>query len=341
MTAVFLRPTAPYRLPLCFPRTAVRHHGNDEAGCEAPGLPGRQVAPSISRTASLTRAAAGLALALGCALAQAQSGTRSVLLVMPPQPAKLEQMAQSAAKALGNAAQARLVAADALDTALRAGGADLLVGVGSAGEQAARAQAGTARLMSCGAPTTALPGVMLEHEPAVQFAQLRRILPTARRVGLVFHVREGGARFDAAAQAARRAGLEAQALPVESAADVQPTVERAAHALDALMVLADAQVLSPQAARALLTVSMRQRVPLVGPAGSWARAGALYALEWDYEDLGAQCAEVALRLLGPRGQAPAALAPRRAALVINRRAAQHLKVPLTEDVLRSAESIHD
>ncbi|MDZ5459353.1 ABC transporter substrate-binding protein [Azohydromonas lata] len=290
--------------------------------------------------------ACGWAMALGCGLVLAQGATRTVLLVMPPQPGKLEVMAQSAARALASAAQVRLMPADAqpgagLEAAVRGGGVDLLVGVGAAGEQAARAQAGSVRLMSCGAPTTTLPGVMLEHDPAVQFAQLRRMLPTAHRVGLVLHAAEGSPRLDAALQAARRAGLELQPLPVESAADVQPTVERAASALDALMVLADAQVLSPQAARALLTVSMRQRVPLVGPAGSWARAGALYALEWDYEDLGLQCADVALRLLAPRGLGAAPLAPRRAALVINRRAAQVLKVPLAEDVLRSAESIHD
>lgn len=307
-----------------------------------------RLCPAPPHARPLGRAAAGLALALACALAQAQpqGGPRAVLLVMPPQPGKLELLAQGFTRALGNAAQVRQVPADpqpgaALDAALRGGGVELLVGVGSAGEQAARALGPAARLMSCGAPTTALPGVMLEHDAAVQFAQLRRVLPAARRVGLVFQAPEGRARLEAAAQAARRAGLELQPLPVESAADVQPTVERAAPALDALMVQADAQVLSPQAARALLTASMRQRVPLVGPAGSWARAGALYALEWDYEDLGTQCAEVAVRLLGARGATGPTLSPRRSALVINRRAAQVLKVPLAEDVLRSAEIIHD
>jgi putative ABC transport system substrate-binding protein len=287
-----------------------------------------------------------MALGLAAGMAQAQASARSVLMVMPAQPGKLELMAQSFRQALGSAVQVRTSSADeqpapAPEAAPRAGGVDLVVGVGSTGEQAARQRHAGARLMSCGAPTTTYPGVMLEHEHAVQFAQLRRVLPTARRVGLVFHARDGRTRFDDAAHAARRAGLEALALAVESAADVPPVVERWAGALDALMVLPDAQVLSPQAARALLTVSMRQRIPLVGPAGTWARAGALYALEWDYEDLGLQCADIAQRLLGLRGAAPATLSPRRAFLVINRRAAQHLNVPLSDDVLRSAESIYE
>ncbi len=271
--------------------------------------------------------------------------SRSVLLVMPAQAGALEQMVQGLRQALGGAAQVKVVAPEALrELAAGMGNVDVVIGVGSSGEQAARshvAAAATSRLMSCGAPTTSYPGVVLEHDHAVQFAQLRRMLPSARHVGLVFHTRDGSARFDAAAQAARRAGLEAVALGVESAAEVQATVERLAGGLDALMVLPDAEVLSPQAARALLTVSMRQRVPLVGPAGSWVRAGALYALEWDYEDLGQQCADVAQRLLGLRAQPAATQPPRRTVLVINRRAAQHLRVAVPNDVLRSAGSIHE
>ena len=135
--------------------------------------------------------------------------------------------------------------------------------------------------------------------------------------------------------------MDAVPLGVASGVEVPYVVEAAAAQLDALMTLPDAEILSPAVARTLLVLSMRQRVPLVGPAGSWAKAGALYALDWDYEDLGRQCADVAQRLLSQRAAPSAAQAPRRARLVVNRRAAQHLKVHLSPDFLGSAVEVYE
>jgi putative ABC transport system substrate-binding protein len=229
----------------------------------------------------------------------------------------------------------------ALTGDVRPDGWDLAIGLGSTGERLARQVAPAGRLLSCAAPTSEAPGVVLEHDYTLQFSQLRRVLPEARRVGLLFQAREDGHRAEAAAAAARRAGLEPVRLAVASILDIQAAAEGAADRVDALLPLPDAELLTPQAARTLLTVSMRQRLPLVGPAASWARAGALYALDWDYEDLGRQCADVALRLLQQRGSVLLPLPPRRAELVINRRAAQYLKVGLPEELLRSAHEVFE
>lgn len=288
-------------------------------------------------------APAALALAaLGAAAAPA--GTpRQVLLVLPEQPGPLAQVAQGLRQTLGPGlrvtewVEGRTLVAPEGDA--RTDAWDLAIGLGSAGERLARQAVPTGRLLSCAAPTSEAPGVVLEHDYTLQFAQLRRLLPEARRVGLLFQA--DGRRVEAAAAAARRAGLEAVRLAVSSVLDIQAAAEGAADRVDALLPLPDAELLTPQAARTLLTVSMRRRLPLIGPAASWARAGALYALDWDYEDLGRQCADVALRLLSLHGGVLMPVPPRRAELVINRRAAQYLKVGLPEELLRSAHEVFD
>jgi putative ABC transport system substrate-binding protein len=49
--------------------------------------------------------------------------------------------------------------------------------------------------------------------------------------------------------------------------------------------------------KALLLFSFRHKLPLIGLSEAWVQAGALYALDWDYRELGAFCGRLALRQL--------------------------------------------
>jgi putative ABC transport system substrate-binding protein len=78
----------------------------------------------------------------------------------------------------------------------------------------------------------------------------------------------------------------------------------------------------------------------VGPSASWAKAGALYALDWDYADLGAQAAELAARIV--RGAAPGAIplvTPRKVPYAVNPRAAAHMKLEVPRDLIRHAREV--
>ncbi|MCK7493323.1 MAG: hypothetical protein MZW92_19350 [Comamonadaceae bacterium] len=244
-------------------------------------------------------------LALTATLALAGAGTSAaahgeVLLVLPTQAGPLELVAQRLREALAGSARLTELSVEPAQPASappRAVAWDLAAGIGALGERAARRHVPDSRLVSCAAPSSSAAGVVLEHDLALQFSALRRVLPAAQRVGLLFRDPAGRARADAAVQAARHAGLTPVPLAVESGAEAAGVADRAAADLDALMPLADSDLLAPQVARALLLVSVRQRPPLVGPAAGWSRAGALYALDWDWDDLGQQCADVARRML--------------------------------------------
>ena len=57
----------------------------------------------------------------------------------------------------------------------------------------------------------------------------------------------------------------------------------------------------------MLLFSFRQQIPFVGLSDEWVKAGALYALERDYPDLGAQAGGLAVKILGetpPRALPP-------------------------------------
>ncbi|MEP6997239.1 MAG: hypothetical protein ABI900_06295 [Betaproteobacteria bacterium] len=77
-----------------------------------------------------------------------------------------------------------------------------------------------------------------------------------------------------------------------------------------------------QNAEALLLFSFRHTLPLVGLSQAWVQAGALYAVDWNYRELGVFCGRLALRQL--LGSHTTALNPPRSYIFVNLRSAQLL-----------------
>jgi len=84
---------------------------------------------------------------------------------------------------------------------------------------------------------------------------------------------------------------------VDSPTEIPIALNGLARRVDVLWGIPDSMVMSAATAKNVLLTSLRNRVPLVGPAPSWTKAGALYSIEWDYHDIGTQTAEMALALL--------------------------------------------
>jgi putative ABC transport system substrate-binding protein len=184
-------------------------------------------------------------------------------------------------------------------------------------------------------------GVTLEFPVEVQLQWLRRFFPTARAVGVLYNPAENRQRVAAAARVADGVGLRLEAQEVGTPRELPAALESLGNRVDVLWGLVDSIVLTPETAKQILLFSFRNRIPVVGPSATWARAGALYALEWDYQDLGAQCAEILVRVL--QGASPSALpvsAPRRALHVVNQRAVAHMRRDIPEALIREARELY-
>ena len=185
-----------------------------------------------------------------------------------------------------------------------------------------------------------MTGVALEFPIDTQFQWLRRILPAARTVGVLYNPAENQPRIAAATPVAARMGLTVEAQAVPSPRDLPLALESLGRRVDVLWSVPDPLVLNAQTAQQVLLFSLNQRLPFVGLSSAWVKAGALYALEWDYVDLGAQCGQLAGQIL--QGTLPAAIpfaSPRKVVYVINQRTATHLRLELPESLLRGAREL--
>lgn len=189
-----------------------------------------------------------------------------------------------------------------------------------------------------GAPNAT--AVVLEFPPETELRWLQRFLPGQRKIGVLFNPSQNQTRIDSAARAATALGLSLYARAVASPRDLPDALGSMNSLADVLWSVPDAVVLNPQTAKPILVFALRNRIPFVGISEAWVKAGALYALDRDYRDIGAQCGELALKIL--RGAPPRSLppvTPRKVLYAVNLRTARLLKLDFKAGVLQNARTL--
>jgi putative ABC transport system substrate-binding protein len=183
-------------------------------------------------------------------------------------------------------------------------------------------------------------GVVLEFPVEVELQYMKKLLPGQRNVGVLFNPAENQARIDAATRIAGGLGLTIYARKVEAPKDLPDALDSLNRRADVLWGVADQVVLNPQTVKPILLFSLRNRIPFVGLSETWVKAGAVYALDRDYKDIGRQCGEMVLKIL--QGTSPAALPPvppRKVLYSVNLKTARMLKLDLGGPVLQAAQTV--
>lgn len=237
--------------------------------------------------------------------------------------------------------------ADAALQQLRAKRLDLLFTLGTLATQSAlRADAGTPIVASLvlrkadfgNAPN--VTGVVLQFPVEVELRWLQRLLPGKRNIGVLYNPAENQRLIDAAAETSKTLGLTLQVRKVESPRDLPDELEELSKNADVLWSVADQMVWTPQTAKPILLFSFRNRVPVIGLSQSWVKAGAIYALDRDYADIGVQCGEMALKLLqGTPVSALPPVPPRKVLYSINLKTASHMKLDIPRALVQGAQEV--
>lgn len=183
-------------------------------------------------------------------------------------------------------------------------------------------------------------GVFLQFSVETELEWLVRLLPSYRRVGALYHSSEARERVGQAERVARTASLSIQGYQVGGPQEIPDALESLSNRADVLWAINDPMIYNPETAKSLLVFSFRHHIPLIGQSTPWVKAGALYALDRDYDDIGVQCAELASKIL--EGRAPSSLqplAPRKVRYALNRRTAAQMKLELSDQVVRGAAEV--
>ena len=185
-------------------------------------------------------------------------------------------------------------------------------------------------------------GVSDELELDRQMELIKRVLPEAKHVGMVYN--PGEANSVVVVERLRELLPEMGMTLVEAAAPRTVDVGAAARSLvgkvDVIYTNTDNNVVS--AYESLVKVGTDTKTPLIASDTDSVKRGAIAALGIDYYGHGVQAGQLAVRVL--EGEAPGSIAPQKTgelSLYVNRSAAAAQGVTLTQELLDSAAEIID
>ena len=181
------------------------------------------------------------------------------------------------------------------------------------------------------------PGVTLAHSALTRLELLRQLLPRRMTIGALY-IDDAAGRQDVASleSAAQSLGRPFVAYPIDLEYSLDAQLERLSNKFDVLIGTYDLRIFSSSHAQSILLFSYKHRIPLFGLSDAWTRAGAIASVDWDFEDIGRQCGEIALKELRAPASNKAASPPRRVVYSLNVRAERYFKIEFDEILLSRA-----
>ncbi|MEO6928415.1 MAG: ABC transporter substrate binding protein [Casimicrobiaceae bacterium] len=298
---------------------------------------------ALSRIVAAAWPVAALAIALGAGNAHAQ---RFIVVSSGHSTANAQALAAIREHAGWTVDARRLGDDDAALAALltHAAGGTAIVALGTKASQLVGALAVAVPAVDCMVQgdlgiASAAPVVPLAIPVDVQIRWMKRLLPAAHRIALLYDPAQNERTAADIAEHLKAAGYIVMSEAVASPQALPPALARLGDA-DALLALPDSTVYSPALAKGLLLFTYRTNTPLIALSDAWVRAGALYAIEWNYSELGTYCAELALHLASTAKNARPPTLP--APLVsVNQRAATQLRLKWDAASLAGVGQVHE
>jgi putative ABC transport system substrate-binding protein len=226
-------------------------------------------------------------------------------------------------------------------------GARLVVALGRAAAQAAVREVSHLPLLATMImstddirPASNATAVLLDFPLDTQLQWLRRIVPGAGTVGILFNPKENQPKINAALHIANGTGLTLLLQAVDTPRALPDALDNLSRTVDVLWGIPDSLVMTPQTAEPILLSTLRNKIPFIGLSTSWVKAGALYALDRDYVDIGLQCGEIAGKVLG--GTSPrslTAVTPRKVTYSINLKTAGAINLELPQELIGGASQV--
>lgn len=177
-------------------------------------------------------------------------------------------------------------------------------------------------------------GATLNIPLETQLDDIQKVFPEVRRIGIISDPSKTKSIVASARFMAESRGLSLHVAWAASEQDVPTALRQLRDSIEVLWMIPDATVLTPRSSRYIIFELIKSGIPVFGLSAAYVKAGAVMALDCDYEDIGRQSGELAARILD--GQSPAGLhatAPRLYTRALNLKIREHLRVQMDESVI--------
>lgn len=182
-------------------------------------------------------------------------------------------------------------------------------------------------------------GIPLDVPAAEQFKVLKRILPSLRRIGIIYDPKRSGELVENAKGEAQDLGLSVKTVKIQNRNEVPNAIREMKDQVDALWMVPDSTVYSEESLPFIFTFTLDEKIPFMAFSESFVDAGALLSLSSDYEDVGRQGSlKIDEILIGKAGNSSQ---PSRYRMVINLKTARRLNIEIPASIQEKASRIID
>lgn len=178
-----------------------------------------------------------------------------------------------------------------------------------------------------------ITGVSMTISPEKQLAAIRRVLPSARRIGLLYDPNKSATFVRRALSYSKDFKIDLLSKEVGHPRNVPTALNSMKGAIDVFWMIPDTTVVTPDTIELLMLYSLENKIPVCTFSTKYLEIGALMALDINAEEMGRQAGELALKILsGKKVSDLSAVEADTADLVINESVAGKLKVRIDADL---------
>ncbi len=186
-----------------------------------------------------------------------------------------------------------------------------------------------------------MTGIRLEIPLNRQFSAMRSVLPSLKRIGVLYDPEKTGHLVEEARLLAKSMGIELVAKQVNTEKEVPPALRALLSQVEALWLVPDSTVLTEDSLKFVLGTALDLNVPVVGFSSELVRSGALVGLSVSYEDVGRQAGVLAKKMLTDEYKpSSATLPPDRLRLALNLKTAKFLGITISPEVVNNADELY-
>lgn len=183
-------------------------------------------------------------------------------------------------------------------------------------------------------------GTTMKIPVYLHWQAMKSVIPGIENIGVMYNPLESSEMIKNADSFAKKNRMELKAVSVLSSKDVPNVLTGLISEINMLWLIPDSTVDSEQSLQYILSLTLKNKVPVMGYAAHLVQKGALLALSCDYEDIGRQGGELSWKIIN--GENPGTLPvtfPRKALLSVNVRVAKHVGIEIPVQILKEAYKV--
>lgn len=183
-------------------------------------------------------------------------------------------------------------------------------------------------------------GVSMAVSPEKQLSAMRRVLPDARRIGVVYDSGKSGEFVKRSVVSAKALSIEIRAKEVTSPREVPQSLQAMKGTVDAIWMIPDTTAITPDTVEAMMLFSMRSGIPVCSFSAKYVGAGALMSIDASPFDMGRQAGEMAARILAGANTADfKAAEAEHTVLTVNETVLRKLRLKMSDEVRARARIV--